>query len=326
VVNFDTTLLPALTNPVSLDSNPQGREPGIISAAIAASERAQPRPNGQENVSLLQQQGGRKASPTKTQFTFTSTDVQWPGATPGMGHYPASAHAVPNGYRSHNDINRASVTSGTQTSPTMRSAHQNPTSQPNPNPHNAGRHQEPSRKPRRSAGKEYALAARQRKLKQEYNNYRNPPRREDIYICMFCEYTDIFGTPPLALIRQYEEKDRRERLHLQEKRRLLEKAKEQAKKGKKGGKSSARKANNAAAHAHNQQQTADQASMQQGAQSDEYFDDDYDDEPLPHLVEQPPSQKTTASGHTLPTHESRQPTLGIESAAKGGGKAVNARA
>jgi hypothetical protein len=86
-------------------------------------------------------------------------------------------------------------------------------------------------RPRRP-GKEYALAARQRRLQQEYNNYHHPPSGDEIWICEFCEYESIFGSPPEALMRQYEIKDRRERRRLAEKRRLLEKAKMKGRKGK----------------------------------------------------------------------------------------------
>ncbi|KAK5009107.1 hypothetical protein LTR60_005272 [Cryomyces antarcticus] len=97
-----------------------------------------------------------------------------------------------------------------------------------------------TRKPRRP-GKEYALAARHRRMNQEVHNYQNRPlKREDIWICEFCEYEDIFGHPPEALIRQYETKDRKERKRLAEKRRLLEKAKTKNRKGKKGGKNTAK--------------------------------------------------------------------------------------
>ncbi|KAL6409414.1 hypothetical protein AUP68_05788 [Ilyonectria robusta] len=56
---------------------------GIISNAIANAEKL--RPQGQENVSLLQQHSSaEKATPASTQFTFTCDSqvpgtVQWPG-------------------------------------------------------------------------------------------------------------------------------------------------------------------------------------------------------------------------------------------------------
>ena len=46
-----------------------------------------------------------------------------------------------------------------------------------------------------------------------------------MWICEFCEYEDIYGAPPYAMIRRYEIKDRQEREQAAERRRLLEKAK-----------------------------------------------------------------------------------------------------
>ncbi|KAH0398145.1 hypothetical protein KCU89_g7544, partial [Aureobasidium melanogenum] len=54
-----------------------------------------------------------------------------------------------------------------------------------------------------------------------------------MWICEFCEYEDIWGVRPEALIRQYEIKDRKERQKAEERRRLLEKAKQKNRKGKK---------------------------------------------------------------------------------------------
>lgn len=80
------------------------------------------------------------------------------------------------------------------------------------------------------------MAARQRKLQQEYTNYHHRPTKDTMWICEFCEYEDIFGVPPHAMIRRYEIKDRAERKKAAEKRRLLEKAKMKNRKGKKNGK------------------------------------------------------------------------------------------
>ena len=104
-------------------------------------------------------------------------------------------------------------------------------------------------------------------------------------MCEFCEYESIFGTPPEALVRQYEIKDRRERKRLAEKRRLLEKAKMKGKKGKKGSKNAAKNATTQPQASSNplyDQQQADQSTMQhQGTQSEEYLADEYDEDPIP---------------------------------------------
>lgn len=79
-------------------------------------------------------------------------------------------------------------------------------------------------------------AARHRQQMQEERNRQNPPKRDEIWICEFCEYEAIFGRKPRALIRQYEVKDRRIRQEEADRRRLLEKAKAKGRKSKKGAK------------------------------------------------------------------------------------------
>jgi hypothetical protein len=135
------------------------------------------------------------------------------------------------------------------------------------------------RKKKRSPGSVYALAARQRKIQQQYTNIHHPPSLEDIWICEFCEYESIFGHPPEALIRQYEIKDRKERKRLAEKKRLLEKAKMKGRKTKKATKN----AKNASSH-QGYQQSYDRASVDHssaagsGLPDDEYIGHEYDDD------------------------------------------------
>ncbi|KAK5019351.1 hypothetical protein LTR39_000426 [Cryomyces antarcticus] len=236
-----------------------GSEQGIISAAIAnAAEQGPVVPQkGRENVSLLSQVSqsppGLESTPQKTQFTFTCDSdspnkVVWPGQNGSPLNSPTPAMSQPHSTAGLPLHGRPPVsTQGTQTSPAIRGAPNvvpsGPSVQPLPAnqtaplpPFNA----RGTRKPRRP-GKEYALAARHRRMNQEVHNYQNRPlKREDIWICEFCEYEDIFGHPPEALIRQYETKDRKERKRLAEKRRLLEKAKTKNRKGKKGGKNTAK--------------------------------------------------------------------------------------
>lgn len=108
-----------------------------------------------------------------------------------------------------------------------------------PTPHTLPSHP-PRRKTRQPLSKIYALAAKERRLRQNYNNFHHPPRREDVWICQYCEYERFFGRPPDALVRLYEIKDRRERRRLAEKRRLLEKARMKGKKTRKGSKGAAK--------------------------------------------------------------------------------------
>lgn len=236
---------------------------GIISQAIkTAAEQGPLTPQkGKENVSLLQQSASHSVTP-KTQFTFTCesdsaskmVDQQQAMAdaayragygTPTPGHHRgASGQGMTPGSRMH--------AQGTQTTPSRNGTAPRAPVQPNtvpaaqpPPPNQQQPAPAPKPKPRRRPSKEYALAARQRKLQQEYTNYHHRPTGDNLWICEFCEYEDIFGVPPYALIRSYEIKDRQERKKAAEKRRLLEKAKMKNRKGKKGGKGG--KNNNSAA-------------------------------------------------------------------------------
>ena len=256
---------------------------------------------GQENLSLLEQSAAKKSSPSKTQFTFTcesdsSKSMIWPGEHPplsGPPHHATASSAVPGQQSGH--YSKGFSTQGTQTSPTMAGqVNQNGAPSANTNSQNS----QPPRKPRRPPGKRYAMAARERRLQQEYNNYHHPPRDEDIWVCEFCEYESIFGSPPEALVRQYEIKDRRERKRLAEKRRLLEKAKMKGRKGKKGNKNAAKNAaaaTNTPAHQQATQQNFQQPDVtpvqSHGTQSEEYFGEDYDDDPAP--MQDPPPQVPT---------------------------------
>jgi hypothetical protein len=103
-----------------------------------------------------------------------------------------------------------------------------------------------------------------------------------MWICEFCEYERIFGTPPAALIRQYEIKDRKIRKQEAERRRLLEKAKMKGRKGKKGSKAKAQATQQNQQPAHHQDQRppppSHQNSNSQDTQSEDYYEDgEYDD-------------------------------------------------
>ena len=287
-------------------------DPGIISMAIA-SAAALPAipPKGQENISLLEQKISNKPNSTKTQFTFTcesdaAKGMVWPGqhlALPTNPYQTAAPTTAITGPVTPN--NRGFATQGTQTSPNMNSQPSHTGSQP---PGASQPNLPQARKARRSPAKQYAAAARQRRIRQDYNNYHHPPGSEDIWICEFCEYESIFGSPPEALVRQYEIKDRRERRRAAEKRRLLEKAKMKGRKGKKGNKNATKNAATATQATQAQQSTskpryepkpAEHGSVQhQGTQSEEYLADDYDDDPIPMpaLVPQSPAKKSQATG------------------------------
>ncbi|KAL8721049.1 MAG: hypothetical protein Q9225_002193 [Loekoesia sp. 1 TL-2023] len=265
---------------------------GIISAAIA---NAVSLPSnvlrGQENVSLLEQQASKKPASSKTQFTFTcesdsGKNMAWQEQPAADMVNPAynttSTSNLPTAQAVHQSKDFA--TQGTQTSPNMATG---PNHETPPQAAANQQAQQQQKRPRRSLAKQLAMVARQRRLQQEYDNYHHPPAPEDTWICEFCEYEMIFGSPPEALIRQYEIKDRQERRRLAEKRRLLEKAKMKGRKGKKGTKNAAKNTN----AANLAQQTASKQRFEQpsdtnpvhnqGTQSEDYSGQGYDDDPPP---------------------------------------------
>jgi hypothetical protein len=258
----------------------------MISAALANATALLRKPlhKDQENAALVDQQ--HDSSPTSAQFTFTCETDTAKGVTfPEQSLYAAGyAHRAysmpqsvpPNGVSTA--THRAYGTSGSQ--PTNGQYPPSAASQAAPHQNAV------PRKPRRRRGDIYALAARQRRLQQEYENLHHPPAPENLWICEFCEYESIFGVPPIALIRQYEIKDRRERKRLAEKRRLLEKAKMKGRKGKKQTKSAAKAAGGTSQQPLNPQGYEQQPVDNLGG--DDYLDDGYDEDPVP-LPTPPPA-------------------------------------
>ncbi|KAF2151413.1 hypothetical protein K461DRAFT_314256 [Myriangium duriaei CBS 260.36] len=281
---------------------------GIISAAIAdaAGQRPVTPPDGKENVSLLSQQPDKSTTP-KSQFTFTcetdtSSKIVWPLQGTGPYNTPPKKNYYPIRQRPADPPN---TNHATQTTPSLRgSSDPRMAAPPSPPPvQNAPAQQNgqaPPPKPRRRRpSKEFALAARQRRLAQEFNNYQNKPHKDSMWICEFCEYEDIYGYPPRALIRQYEIKDRAERQKAEERRRLLEKAKMKKNKGKNKGKGT--KNANAQPPANAGQpydQGLDNVNMPPDVQGDEYYDDEYDDgyDPVD------PNDPAYAQGYHYPPH------------------------
>lgn len=239
-------------------------------------------------MGVLDQQA--KTTPTNSQFTFTcesdAKGVKFPEQSlysPDYAHRTTSAPAVtPTQTQKYNNQGTQFAGNGTQQVPPPQQSANNA----------APANNTQKSRPRRRKGDVYALAARQRKLQQEYTNLQHPPSHEDIWICEFCEYESIFGSPPHALVRQYEIKDRRERKRLAEKRRLLEKAKLKGRKGKKQSKNAAKAANTTTQQPINQQ-NYDQQPLDQ---MDDYLDDGYDDDPIP--MPAPPPQ--APAKHAMP--------------------------
>ncbi|KAL4775807.1 hypothetical protein BDW60DRAFT_128048 [Aspergillus nidulans var. acristatus] len=225
------------------------RNQGIISAAIASAAASAFSPSAYKTSaqgSMLEQQ----TTPTRTQFTFTCES----DSSKGMALHAQNPHSTqqrsPVAESQQGNNPQGLSTQGTQTSPTVTaqmSQQSNPQQQQPPQQPPASTEPPAERKKKRSPGSIYMLAARQRKIQQQYANLHHPPSLQDIWICEFCEYESIFGRPPEALIRQYEIKDRKERKRLAEKKRLLEKAKMKGRKHKKATKNATKHA--AAQHA-----------------------------------------------------------------------------
>ncbi|KAJ5099419.1 hypothetical protein N7532_006420 [Penicillium argentinense] len=251
---------------------------GIISAAIANAATLSSPPRESGNVSLLDQEN---TTPTKTQFTFTCESDSSKGMALQRHSFPLPHRSPTSPLAATTQNPRGHSTQGTQTSPSMAAQmnqHLPPGTQPPP-----GEQGSTGRKKKRSPGSVYAMAARQRKIQQQYTNINHPPISSEIWICEFCEYENIFGHPPEALIRQYEIKDRKERKRLAEKKRLLEKAKMKGRKTKKAPKN----ASKGAAGQQGYQQGYDRASVDHssiagsGHPDDDYLGHEYDDETSP---------------------------------------------
>ncbi|KAL2868514.1 MARVEL domain-containing protein [Aspergillus lucknowensis] len=277
------------------------RNQGIISAAIA-NAAASTLSSSPYRASIQGSMLEKQTTPTKTQFTFTCKSDSSKGMAMQAQSLYSPQHRSPVTHSSTAHNSRFS-TQGTQTSPTASSQ---------PNHHTSSQQQQQSyqpaapaelatteRKKKRSPGSIYALAARQRKIQQQYANLHHPPSLEDIWICEFCEYESIFGHPPVALIRQYEIKDRKERKRLAEKKRLLEKAKMKGRKHKKATKNAAKHATaQHAAYDHSYDRaSADRSSLPGGGpHDDEYLEPEHDNE-APAAVPPP-----TPAGTFKPPH------------------------
>ncbi|KPI41584.1 uncharacterized protein AB675_9013 [Cyphellophora attinorum] len=211
------------------------KDQGIISAAIANATALLRKPlsKGQENMGVLDQQA--KSSPPSSQFTFTcesdAKDVQFPEQSLHHGYAQTRAHPPTPTHAGQRPVNNATQ------SVAPPNLNQAPPPLANADP--------PPRKPRRRRGDVYQLAARQRRLQQEYTNIQHPPSRADIWIS--------------------------------EKQRLLEKAKAKGRKGKKQTKA-AKAANHASQQAANRS-NYDQEPLDQLADDD--LDYGYDDDPEP---------------------------------------------
>ncbi|KUI54129.1 hypothetical protein VP1G_01524 [Cytospora mali] len=259
--------------------SPQAQSTGIISNAIANAEKL-PALEGQENTSLLQQQ---KAAPATTQFTFTCDSqvpgsLAWPGSDPRMS---ASA-SIDYAQGATGNYAHSRATQAYQPSPTPGAVSQIGAASDDSIRGEAPESMTSERRNRRRAARDLHIQARKRREETARQNFVNPQKPEDQWICEFCEYERIFGYPPVALIRQYEIKDRKLRQQEEERRRVWEKAKARSRKGKKGKAPPKNSANNHA-NVHNHADDVHQAppmnnTQSQDTQSDVFDEDEYEGE------------------------------------------------
>lgn len=221
----------------------QGESTGIISTAIANAEKLPPH-QGQENISLLHQQSATKRSPASAQFTFTCDSqvpgsLAWPGADRRAGVPAHQQGAAGQGRENWSHAPQVGHSPSALPHPADAASRGGPP---------GGPIQPPAvpPKPRRTPEERYLAAARARRQQTQAYNKRHPPKDEDVWICHFCEYEAIFGTPPKALVRQYEIKERKQRRLEAQRRAQWERMKKGKHKGKKSGKAPAKNNGNVA--------------------------------------------------------------------------------
>ncbi|PKS09418.1 hypothetical protein jhhlp_004033 [Lomentospora prolificans] len=200
---------------------------GIISSAIAKAGKT-PADQGQENISLLQSPSVARSTPASTQFTFTC-ESQVPGTY--RGDLPSGLPSA--GYIS--STKQAGLPHGLDPSPGHHDGA----------PRGLGPSATRQKKNRKSISRELDEQARQRRAKTQENRRRNPIPLEEEWVCDFCIYERIWGKPT-ALIRAYEERERRERIAEMNKKRRLEQVKARSRKSKKLPKNAGGKNGNAA--------------------------------------------------------------------------------
>lgn len=113
----------------------------------------------------------------------------------------------------------------------------------------------------------------------------------------------------MALIRQYERKDRRIRKQEAERKRLLEKAKTKGRKGKKGSKAAAAKGtpqDHQSQHQTSQQGTSADQNHSQETQSEDYPDDEYEQEYAQGHPTSPGARSSLRPGEVLPNDQGRR--------------------
>lgn len=256
---------------------------GIISNAIANAERLAP--SGQENAgSLLRQHAdSEKTTPIASQFTFTcglqvASTASWPDTLTAMNGFAESPQSE------HLDKSRYALTDAPSDNKATKEGR--------------GR----SRANGRQLERDIVLAARDRRQAAVDSYHHNPPRPEDVWICEFCEYERIFGSPPKALIREYEMKDRRSRQEEADRRRLLDKAKAKSRKGRKGSKAvkGTQPATQDLNHGPEDHAVAEAAPMEPGHCHSARSEVDYEDRVDGHRPQDPPDIPELLANGSVP--------------------------
>ena len=274
-IRFDYGLRRSLTYPLD-----HAEQQGIISAAMAsaAANGQSSVMEGQEHVSLLQRQSPDSTAVKDFTFEYPSDSANKMGNSARVLPPKGAGRLQPSAAQ----VTQTSVTRNDGQYPVPRSDDQ----------YASNRAAAPPPKPRRP-GNVLRGAAQQRRQQQTYSNRSNPPRREDMYICEFCEYESIYGRPPAALIRQYEIKDWRERKAKELNRRRLEKMKARGRKNRKGGRNNFQ--NSAATPTDINQQPYDDRydpPDDDDSQGEEDFFEEGDNDDVPSL----PATETVANG------------------------------
>jgi len=279
-----------------------GKRNGIIAEAIAETKK-QLVSEGQENISPLQDYLSKKRDPASAQFTFTC-DSQVPGALA----WPAPDRRTSSTAQAHQALSarqggdnwsrntRASQNDAPPAAPLDAEAASKEASSQNSV---AGQDPVAAQKAaRRSLAREYDAAAKTRRRETLLYNKRHPPKPEEVWICHFCEYESIFGSPPSALIRLYEVRDRKQRLSEQQRKAQWERLRKGKHKGKKNNKLAA-KSNDAAHDTHQTtaaQGAATNSNAGQGSQSDDYFNvSEYEDDEYEPDEDNPPDDALDVS-------------------------------
>ncbi|KAK2075012.1 hypothetical protein P8C59_009173 [Phyllachora maydis] len=224
-------------------SSPASGNTGIISSAIANAEKLPHQ--GQENVSLLLQQQSTKSTPASTQFTFTC-DSQVPGALswpdPG-GRELISAgmsNLAPTIGQAHEAWHDSAQATVSHHPPAAPAAPAEGSAQAGTAQFNAEKQEEVRKAQRKKEKKMLQRQAKERERQTKRKNMLNPPRREEMWLCEFCEYAAIFGVRPRAYEERYERKEMQERRQQQERKANLAKRLSNPRKPAKKGKAAAR--------------------------------------------------------------------------------------